>query len=342
MASDSGSKRIDLVKHAQQQGISRDDFLQAVRLLECKNVTKPRVGTANQLVDEYVIFKQLPKLAFDYHSISEVVAAEGERVPIRCNFFGLLGSNGALPSHFTDYARERMEHHGDDTFSEFINLFNHRMMSLFYRAWSAGEPVIHMDRREDDQYAKYLGSLIGDSFAGKGKRDRFSNQTKLYYAGLLSAKTRPKEGLIAIIRDYFLIDVQLDEFVGDWYEIPKDLQCTLSRKSRMNQLGVSSMLGALRWECQSKIRLTLGPLSLSRYVAFLKGGESFKELCAILRNYLDGELACEVSLRLKSGEAPMLSLEGGRCLGRTSWLGHYEDLSREHKSAMNNLYSVVL
>ncbi|WP_163785506.1 type VI secretion system baseplate subunit TssG, partial [Proteus mirabilis] len=37
--------------------------------------------------------------------------------------FGLFGPNGPLPVHMTEYARERIHHHQDDSLSAFADLF---------------------------------------------------------------------------------------------------------------------------------------------------------------------------------------------------------------------------
>ena len=90
---------------------------------------------------------------------SRARAVEPPRLTQR--FFGLLGPNGPLPLHLTDYARERVLHHGDPTLARFFDVFHHRMLALFYRAWAQAQPTASLDRPYDDRFADFVGSLIG-------------------------------------------------------------------------------------------------------------------------------------------------------------------------------------
>src|SRR5690349_15785273 len=130
------------------------DFFRAVRLLECRRPDLPRVGFSLSPSEDPVRFHQRPSLRFAPASLDSVSADANGLVPkIAVNFFGLFGPNAPLPPHITEYALERELHHKDHTITAFLNVFHHRLLSLFYRAWAANQKVVDLDRPKDQRYA---------------------------------------------------------------------------------------------------------------------------------------------------------------------------------------------
>ena len=128
------------------------DFFYVLRRLEATHPHRPRLGVAARPADEPIRLGQEPLLDFAPAALSGVRPARDARPPvIEVRFLGLLGPNGPLPLHLTEYARDRMLHHGDTTFARFLDLINHRFLLLFYRAWAQAQPVTNLDRRDDDR-----------------------------------------------------------------------------------------------------------------------------------------------------------------------------------------------
>jgi predicted component of type VI protein secretion system len=63
--------------------------------------------------------------------------------------------------HLTAYARERSLNQGDETFARFADMFHHRLLLLFYRAWAQAQPTVSLDRPAEDRFADYVGSFLG-------------------------------------------------------------------------------------------------------------------------------------------------------------------------------------
>src|SRR6185503_14337783 len=76
---------------------------------------------------------------------------------ISANFFGLFGPNSPLPPHITEYVLERELHHKDPTITAFFNIFHHRLISFFYRAWASSQKSADFDRPADQRFATYIG-----------------------------------------------------------------------------------------------------------------------------------------------------------------------------------------
>ncbi|WP_313651069.1 type VI secretion system baseplate subunit TssG, partial [Pseudomonas soli] len=66
-----------------------------------------------------------------------------------------------LPLHLTEYMRERQRNHADPTSKRFLDVFHHRLLSLFYRAWAEARPTVSHDRPGDDYWAARLAALSG-------------------------------------------------------------------------------------------------------------------------------------------------------------------------------------
>jgi len=304
----------------------RFDFFQAMRLIECYYADKPRLGTSQNLADDPPLrLGQAVSMDFPPSALAAWEAgldALPDRLTVR--FFGLFGPNGPLPLHLTEYALERAGQN-DDTLVRFADLFHHRMLCLFYRAWSQAQPVVQYDRHaqglEEDRFSRHLGSLFGLGLDSLRERDAMPDRAKLLFAGILAGQTRHADGLRVIVSEFFGVPAQIEEFVGEWMDIAAHEQTRLGANPQAGQLGLSTVLGARVFGCQHNIRIVLGPLDIADYRAMLPRQQGFKELAAIARNYVGDELAWDVNLILRQDQIPPLRLDGAAQLGWTSWLG---------------------
>ena len=300
---------------------ARMDFFQILRLLENTYPDKPRIGASLRPRDDAVRFGQDPSLGFEPTAVRAYTPATGtNRARLAVNFIGLLGANGPLPLHLTEYARERARNQGDATMVAFLDVFHHRMVSLFYRARAAAEPAISLDRPDSDRFADYLGSLFGIGTPALRERDEIGDFAKLHFGGLMANQRRPAAGLVTILRAYFKLPVEIEQFVGHWMTIPPDARTRMGAQERGNRLGSSTVLGTRVWDCQHKFRLVIGPLEYDDYQRMLPGGASMRRLLDWVRNYAGTVLDWDVRLVLKQPAVPPLAL-GARKLGWTTYLG---------------------
>ncbi len=207
------------------------DFYQVLRRLEslyCDRAERPRFGAASRPADEPVRLGQEPSLEFAPRALSGVSPGKNGAPPrLAINFFGLIGPNGPLPLHLTEYARERQRHADDPTMIRFFDLFHHRMMLLFYRAWSTAQPTVGHDHPATNRFLTYVGALEGLGMPGLRNRDAFPDSAKLFYAGRLGGQTRNADGLGAMIGEFFRMPAQIESFVGSWLAIPAPHQWRL-------------------------------------------------------------------------------------------------------------------
>jgi len=180
MAGTAGPAAHALALKLQQDGAAYD-FFALVRAIEATNRELPRVGTSIKPSDDPVRFCQEPFLAFPASTVAKVAPDALHNVNrVYVNFMGLFGPNGPMPLHVTEYARERMLHFNDHTLARFADMFHHRAVSLFYRAWAVNQQTVSFEHVGYDRIAEYVASMIGggmDTFHG---RDRLPDASKLH------------------------------------------------------------------------------------------------------------------------------------------------------------------
>jgi type VI secretion system protein ImpH len=303
----------------------RYSLFAALRQLECLNPDKPPIGDAARPADEAVRFGQEPSLAF---APSTVAAFEqgpaGRPSYLATFFFGVFGPNGPLPLHLTEYAHSRELNYNDPTFRRFADIFHHRFLSLFYRAWADGQPAVSLDRPDSRRFDLYVGSLLGIAAPELRGRDAVPDDAKRARAGRFALATRPAEGLVGVLADFFALEFGVREFVGEWLHLPKTNRLRLGADEDTATLGCNSVLGASVWSCQHCFRLVCGPLDFADFDRMLPGRPSLAKLRDLVRNYLGDEFKWTVNLVLRRNEVPQCRLGVAGQLGWTTWLGRRE------------------
>ncbi|WP_440996014.1 type VI secretion system baseplate subunit TssG [Arhodomonas sp. SL1] len=290
----------------------------ALRVFEVGHPRAPRLGRSRRPTEDAVRVGQQPSLRF---APGDVVAFEpGQPSQLRCESFGLFGPNGPLPLHLTEYADERARQYQDPSFTAFINTFQHRLASLFYRAWADAQPTVQQDRPAEDRFSVYVGSLLGTGAPATRERDELGDFARYCRAGRFAPAAKSAEGLEDILNDYFGMACRIESFVPGWLDIPHDERLALGRGGA-NALGRRANLGARSWQCQFRFRIHVGPLSRETFERFLPGGPALGDLVDLVRAYLGDELQWDVALTLREAEVPPLRLSRGARLGWTSWLG---------------------
>jgi type VI secretion system protein ImpH len=298
-------------------------FFQSVRLLENAHPGLPRIGTSLRLRDDPIRFAQSPSLAFAPSTLAGFTPGEGNGAPtLTVRFFGLFGANGPLPLHLTEFARERARRApADRALVRFLDMFHHRMMSLLYRAWAEAQPTVSLDRPDHDPFSRWVGSVAGYGLGSLKTRDSVPDGARLAVAGILGRAVHGAEGLERILNDFFRVRVRVHQWQPHWMRLPEEARSRVGLRASPVALGENAVVGARVWDCQTRFRVEIGPLTLAEYERFLPGGESLRRLRDWVLNYVGYELSCEMHLVLKREEVPAVRLGAAGRLGWTSWIG---------------------
>jgi type VI secretion system protein ImpH len=303
-------------------------FYTALRRFEAQHRQLPRLGYAPRPQGEPVRISQNASMAFASATLASFTpgapstpGAAGRPAKLSTNFFGLLGPNGPLPIHLTEHAYERIVRNRDRTFAAFLDVFHHRMALYFYRAWADAQPTVQYDRPEQDRFATYVGSLIGVGMPSLRNRDAMPDETKLHFAGHLGVQGRHASGLRSILSSFLRVPVELEQFVGEWVEVPADCRLRLRSDREAAALGQSAVLGRRIWDRRQSFGLTFGPMSWDAYRRLLPGGETLKRVEAVIKNYVGLTFRWNIRLVLRKEEVPRMELGREGRLGWSSWLG---------------------
>jgi type VI secretion system protein ImpH len=336
------------------------DFFQAVRLLQRMEPGRVRVGRGGPPQAEAVRFRARISLSFPPSSIYELRKPTSSLpVPVMVqSFMGLTGPSGVLPRHYTEmlYKIERdvrtPEKHA---LRDWFDLFNHRLVSLFYMAWEKYRFYVPFERGEfdglePDPFTNCLYSLIGlgakplrgrlrviardrvDEYGETQERvlARIEDLVLLHFSGALGHRPRCAAALEAMLQDYFQVPVRIDQFQGQWLQLEPSSRTYFEGDRGNNQLGVTTVAGDRVWDRQSKFRLRLGPMTYGQFVEFLPDREAvaarktFFLMVELIRLYAEPTLDFDVQLVLKAEEVPDCQLTGdgtfGARLGWNTWL----------------------
>src|SRR6266571_858854 len=266
-------------------------FFQAVRLLERIYTDRGPVGQDADATREVVRFRTRPTLSFpasEIHDLTQDPQQEGAAPEMMVSFMGAIGPLGILPHQYTELVMDRARYQ-DTALWSFLDIFNHRMISLFYRVW------------EKYHFTTYLFDLIGMGTNGLRGRLSFKDQGLLFYSGLIAQRPHSATAMGAIVGDYFGAPANVVQFPGEWLKLEDNVT---SLGSANSQLGVSTIAGDRVWSDQSKFRFRIGPVSLQKFNSFLPVGSAYRPLTEMVRLLAGLEFEYDVQLALKRDEVP--------------------------------------
>jgi type VI secretion system protein ImpH len=303
----------------------RFEFFQAVRLLEKVFPERRAVGRNAMPNDEVVRFRSRIALDFpasEVHEIRESIdeKTDEQKLEMLVNFMGMVGVSGVLPQPYTDLVLDRIRHR-DTAMWSFLDIFTHRSVSMFYRAWRKYRFPIGYERGNDD-FTAYMFDLVGLGTKGLRGRMDLPDESLLPYAGLIAQKPHSSNALENVLSDYFGAPAKVQQFCGQWLALEPSDYTKLGRKNSV--LGESAIAGTRVWEQQSKFRVRFGPLDFDKFRAFLPDGTAHGVMRSIIKFMVGLELDFDVQLLLKARQVPgtILTTRAQRrpMLGWTSFL----------------------
>lgn len=313
----------------------RYSFFKAVSLLENLYPHKKPVGKTLAPAEEAVRFSSKIGLAFAPSDISKLEHKIKEMpVNMEVAFMGLIGPSGVLPHWYNELAMERV-YNKDFGTTAFYDMFNHRLISLFYLAWKKHKiSATYLPDSKDKISACFL-SLAG--LGTPGLLDLLNIPDKslvYYYSGLLSRQSPSSSAIEAAVGYFADTPVTVHQFVEQLFPIDEKDQTQIGLGN--SQLGIDAICGTYVYDNKSKFRINLGPMGYDIFQSLLPSGDMLGSTFSLVRYMVGIEFEFDVRLILKHDEVPSCILgqdsPAPPLLGWTTWvktqgIKHHEDPS---------------
>ncbi|MBJ7554749.1 type VI secretion system baseplate subunit TssG [Marinomonas spartinae] len=267
---------------------SQLDFYKAIYLIE-KQLDKGqmayrKVGYDCDPKNELVRFSSTQKFGFPGTSISRIEPVGDpngfERVNVDISFMGLTGSSGVMPQFYSELVLLRMKYK-DTAMRDFYDMFNHRLISLYYRSWKKYKHSLNLSNNvsHQDAHTKILSLLSGGN----------SNHN-LFFSGLFFRKIKNVSDLKNILTSYLRCEVKIEQLVGKWQHLKPSEQTRLASQTLFEgqyaRLGVNAFIGSRMWDISTLINIHIFPHNSHQLKNLFPNGESYKFACKIIRDYV--------------------------------------------------------
>ncbi len=284
------------------------DFVQAVDVLaqRARRAAAAGDGTANT----GIALATAIELGFRAAPLEGAAAQPDGPARLTTNFLGLAGPHEPLPAAYVDMVRAQNLAHDSGT-ADFLDIFQHRLLSTAFQAASAVRSVGAFTEPGDSPLAPALHALAGVTGDTAGSD---LPPALLGAAPITVQRRRSLDGLCALLRQHFGVPVTGRQWTGRWLNLPPALQTTLGRTGSNDVLGDGAVLGRRAWDWGGGVGITIGPVPLADAQALLPQGPWHAPLAALCDWYLGPGVACEVEFAT-SGAAPNPQL-GETALGQ--------------------------
>lgn len=305
----------------------RFNFFQAIHLLEIIYRERPPIGHLGPFNQEVVKILPNHELSFAPADVSKAEVQKNEEGSdnwiIYENFLGLYGPNAATPMYIAEMISQCPR--DNDALRDFFDIFNHRILSLYYRAWKKHNLCASISPTGDDAFSKILCSMIGQDPEAQASDWRVGPERLLRYSSYFSSASRPAYALENLISDFFQIEkVDVVQFVPRRYTPHRSALGKLSVSEEGGRLGESIVLGDTITDVSGQFKIRLGGLSITQFMSFQPGEPRYEELIFLTNMYVKHQLGFSVELVLKPCEGGGVRLSSGvpiGSLGRSAWLG---------------------
>lgn len=307
-----------------KRDIGQINFYRFCQLLEQQPGTLP-LGSTNSPADDTVRFRPHPGMGFP---VSELKALETDpeqpEAPLtaRTTFMGLYGVDSPLPTAYIDDITQQRE--GHEALEGFLDIFNHRFMTQFYRIWRKYSYPATFESGGKDSTSQSLLGLIGMGIPGS--QQHFATPTSRFLAllGVMRQPGRTAEGVQALVR-LLAPFTQADVTPHCLRTVRLTSQMTFADEGG-NWLDGYTVLGDEAIDANSQLLISLQTEDRDEAGDWLPDGPLYTDFLVLLRVYLGWRYRACIQLTVATRLLPALVLDETPVrLGLTGVLGLDDD-----------------
>ncbi len=304
----------------------RFSFFQLVQLLERFHNPAAHVGQAGPAGQEVLRFRSDTSLAFPTSDVAGVLE-QPQHVPpryeITTTFLGLFGSGSPLPTFYVEAILQSDQ--DPNEVQAFVDVFHHRLISLFYRAWIKYRYHVLFAEDGRDPFSQRLYALMGLGATELTEGTGLPNTRLLRYVGLFAQLPRSASALQGLISDFFGgLDVLIHQCSGRWVDLDPAQRNAVGRENC--NLGWNCSVGARIYSHASNFRVSIGPMEYDTFISFLPNTKGFEALVLLVQLFVRDRLDFDVELIVREPSIPEMQLSSsapprmGSRIGWTGWM----------------------
>ena len=309
------------------------------QLLEQALPDQPPLGSTNHPADDPVRFRPDPGMGFPASELKGIETDTHQPLrpaTVRTRLLGLYGVDSPLPTVFVDDIAQRRE--GHEALEAFLDIFNHRIFTQFYRIWRKYSYPATFEAGGSDATSQCLLGLVGLGIPGTAKRIATPVSRFLALLSVMRMPTRNAEGITALVT--LLAPATQARITPHWPQKIALAQPASLSASHPVSLSRGTPLGGTGYDANSQLHLALFTRDQDEARGWLPDGQLYNDLLVLLRVYLGWRCTAKLQLSLPVRSLPQPVL--GRVpilLGMTGMLGSGCDTCQgsEHDTITINL-----
>ncbi|MDC9768168.1 type VI secretion system baseplate subunit TssG [Proteus mirabilis] len=321
MERESQSTRTRLIKHIEPT-IWRANFYRFCQLLEKVSPQSPPLGTTDDIKDDPLRFRPWPGMGFpagELRTVEQHSTKPELPLTVRTNFLGLYGIDSPLPTSYLDDIAQGVD--GTEVLTEFLDIFNHRIITQYYRIWRKYAYPATFEAGGTDATSQCLLGLIGLGIPGCAERIATPISRFLALLSTMRLPTRNSEGVKALIS---LLAPNTQAVINEYdiVKVPVDERTSLARHQRVS-LATRPTLGKTAKDTTSRILISLTTYHPQEAQGWLPGGHLYTDFLVLLRVYLGyrSDACLKLTVPISILPEPRLQKTSRIQLGRTGLLG---------------------
>lgn len=301
--------------------ISRTNFYRFCQLLEQSQPDAPALGSTWKISNDPIRFRPNPGMGFPAGEFKRLDIPDEPEKPASAmiTFMGLYGVESPLPTACIDDITQRRE--GHEAVSDFLDIFNHRLITQYYRIWRKYSWPASFQPGGKDKTSQYLLSLAGLGLKGCAENIATPISRFLALPGLMRLPTRTSEGIMAIVR-LLAPDSRAEIVPHDPARVALKSTLRMSANCPVT-LANRPVMGSHAIDVNHQAHLRLSTDNPDEAISWLPGGALHRDFLALLQVYLGARLDLRITLTLARELLPDAALScktggNGVQLGRTA------------------------
>ncbi|OAT23785.1 type VI secretion system baseplate subunit TssG [Proteus myxofaciens] len=321
-----------LVINALGEKLPNINFYRFCQLLEKNCSDIPPLGSTQNPQKDPIRFRPHRGMGFP---VTEIKGTDKDDIyrnslypSIRTTFLGLYGVTSPLPTSYSDNIAQHRD--GTEALTDFLDIFNHRITTQFYRIWRKYSYPATFESGGKDETSQYLYSLIGLGIPGSSSHIQTSISRFLALLGTMRLPTRTTEGVMSLIR---LLAPNTDAEIKphDLRRIEQEKMTSLSCQQPIT-LANKPVLGQYAIDVNSQIHIKLYTTDPKEAKEWLPDGTLYLDFMALLHVYLGARMSARLTLTIPRAllcDAKLsTSPQEGAQIGRTAVMRSFSSSSR--------------